>query len=127
MVPNKRSLKRKEKGLGSNVCSYGHVAQAEELYNRTPVEEFAEYDLGKKYSTEMRDPVKTGQSCEPEKPDPPSDKNSITEYEMVLLKGAYEDYKKLKTEYDIHKAKVFHLILGQCTMNMRNKVESGRR
>ena len=50
-VNNKKShLKGKEEGLGSNVFSYGHVAQAE-IYNRT-VLEIAEY-VGKKYCKEV--------------------------------------------------------------------------
>ena len=71
----------------------------------------------------MRALVKTGEDGEPEMPDPPSDKNSVSNYELMILKSDYEDYKKLKREYDSHKAKVFLLILGQCTLNMRNRVE----
>ena len=71
----------------------------------------------------MRALVKTVEDDEPEQPDPPSDKNSVSNYELMILKSDYEDYKKLKREYDSHKVKVFLLILGQCTLNMRNKVE----
>ena len=107
--------------MGSNVFGYGHVAQAE-LYSNRTVEELAEY-VGKKYSKEMRALVKTGEDGEPEEPDPPKDKNSVTNYDLMILKSDYEDYKKLKREYECHKAKVFLLILGQCTLNMRNRVE----
>ena len=117
---NRKSLKGKEEALGNNVFGYGHVAQAE-LYNKT-VEELAEY-VGKKYSKEMRALVKNGEDGEPEEPDPPKDKNSVSTYELMILKSDYEDYKQLKREYECHKAKVFLLILGQCTLNMRNRVE----
>ena len=71
----------------------------------------------------MRALVKTVEDDEPEQPDPPSDKNSVSNYELMILKSDYEDYKKLKRQYESHKAKVLLLILGQCTLNMRNKVE----
>ena len=73
---NKKGLKGKEEALGNNVFGYGHVAQAE-LYNKT-VEELAEY-VGKNYSKEMRALVNTGEDGEPEEPDPPKDKNSVSD------------------------------------------------
>ena len=84
LVNKKKShLKGKEESLGSNVFSYGHVAQAE-IYNRT-VLEIAEY-VGKKYCKDMRTLIKDGKECAPKVPKMPiAGGKGVNEIHMVMF------------------------------------------
>ena len=118
-----RTMRGKEEGLGSFVFGYGHVAQAE-MYNKT-IEEVADY-VGKKFSKEMRLVIKKKKEFAPTKPTHPTpDKDgNFDEMEKMEFKSDYEEYKKDMKQYKELKSKVFLLIMGQCTTNLKEKIES---
>ena len=54
---------------------------------------------------------------------PIAGEKGVNVIDMVMFKSDYDRYKDKTEEYDDYKAKVFLLILGQCTLNMRQKIE----
>jgi mannose-6-phosphate isomerase class I len=73
---------------------------------------------------EMRLLVKNQKENEPKEPVMPDKEEvkspcMIKKYETELK----QDYFK-KERYEEHKAKIFVIVKGQCTLNMKNKVES---
>ena len=76
----------------------------------------------------MRLLVKKGKEFAPEPPDDPkADKDGkISEVDKLTFKSEYDNYKHEEKQYNQHKAKVFLLILGQCTANMKRKIEYNR-
>ena len=59
----------------------------------------------------------------PTHPTPDKD-GHIDEMEKVEFKSDYDEYKKDLKQYKELKSKVFLLIIGQCTTNLKEKIES---
>ena len=70
----------------------------------------------------MRTLIKDGKECPPKFPKRPTEKGVI-EIDMVIFKSDYDRYRDKTEEYDEYKAKLFVMILGQCTLNIRQKIE----
>ena len=118
----KTYFKGKEEELGGTIFGYGHKAQAE-LYNRAIID-IAEF-AGKKYSKEMRLVIKNSKEYKPKEPDPPKleQGGKMDDIEVMKYKSKLDRYEKKLEMYDDHKAKVFLMLMGQCTMTMKDKVE----
>ena len=48
---------------------------------------------------------------------------AATEYELMVWKSEYNEYLRKKSRYDDDKVRVFLLVLGQCTLSLRHKIE----
>jgi len=104
--------------LRGNVYPYGVNGQQEKYLKTTRA--IAEY-VGRVYDKSMWRLVSKRTETTFEKPKLPDDEKSraqMEEYRM-LLKISTEE----KKQYTTNKAKVFRLILGQCLIPMRSKVE----
>ena len=94
------------------------------MYNKT-IEEVADY-VGKKFSKETRLVIKKKKEFAPVKPPHPTpDKDGIIdEMEKMEFKSDYDEYKKDLKQYKEMKSTVFLLLMGQCTTNLKEKIES---
>jgi len=104
------------KGL---VYTYGVPGQAVRYMKTT--EAVAEY-VGTNFSKELWNLVLNKEEAKFDEPDPPDDKASkavMKRYEMKL-KRAFDK----EEQYEQDKSKVFRIIMGQCAVTMKNKVES---
>ena len=80
--------------------------------------------LTKEWQKKVRTLIKDGKECPPKMPKMPiAGEKGVNVIDMVMFKSDYDRYKDKTEEYDDYKAKVFLLILGQCTLNMRQKIE----
>ena len=116
---NKVELRGAIEELGSNVYCYGNKRQAE-FYNKT-TEGIADY-VGQTYNKDMRKLVNDGVELsliEPTEPEGTANTYKIKKYEKDLSRY----YEKLD-KYNEYKAKVFLVIKGQCSLSMKNKLES---
>ena len=125
---NKKSNKKYEKNnhlcgeieaLGSNVYTYGKRNQGDWYIKTT--EAIADY-VGHEYSKEMQMLVRNSKQTVYKEPEEPSDEKSkwVTEKYKQQLNIYFTKIEK----YRQHKAKVFVIIMGQCVLAMRNKLES---
>ena len=105
--------------LGNNVYLYGTKNQGN-VYLKT-TEAIAEY-VGREYNKAMRILVKNLKESTPVEPKQPSGK--ISDVEMKKYEKELSRYYTKYDEYVEYKAKVFVIIKGQCTLTMKNKVES---
>jgi hypothetical protein len=106
----KNSLQGNLAELGNNVYQYRNQDQGDRFTRTT--EAIADC-VGREYSEEMRLLVKNQEENEPKEP------VMMKKYETEL-----KQYYFKKERYEEHKAKIFVIVKGQCTLNMKNKVES---
>ena len=117
---NKTNLTGDIAELGNNVYVYGS-GDPGGAYIRT-TDAIAEY-VGREYNKAMRNLVKHQIESVPKEPDEPKEKD----VSMVRMKKYDKDLSRYYTkldEFEECKAKVFLIIKGQCTLTMKNKIES---
>jgi hypothetical protein len=117
----KNSLQGNLAGLGNNVYQYGTRDQGDRLTRTT--EAIADY-VGREYSKEMRLLVKNQEENEPKEPVMPDKEEAKLTFVMKKYETELKQYYFKKERYEEHKAKIFVIVKGQCTLNMKNKVES---
>jgi hypothetical protein len=101
------------------VYQYGTQDQGDRFTRTT--EAIVDY-VGRKYSKEMRLLVKNQKENEPKEPVMP-DKEEAKKSPFVMKKYETElkQYYFKKERYQEHKAKIFVIVKGQCTLNMSLK------
>jgi hypothetical protein len=107
--------------LGNNVYQYGIRDQVDRFTITT--EAIANY-VGREYSKEMRLFVKSQKENEPKEPVMPDKEEAKSPFVMMKYETELKQYYFKKERYEEHKAKIFVIVKGQCTLNMKNKVES---
>jgi hypothetical protein len=118
---DKNSLQGNIAELGNNLYQYGTQDQGDRL-TRT-IEAIADY-VGREYSKEMRLLMKNQKANEPKElvmPDKKEEANSP--FVMKKSETELKQYYFKKERYQEHKAKIFVIVKGQCTLNMKNKGE----
>jgi hypothetical protein len=78
----------------------------------------------REYSKEMRLLVKNHEENEPKEPVMPDKEEAKSPFIMKKYETELKQYYFKKERYEEHKAKIFVIVMGQCTLNMKNKVES---
>lgn len=106
--------------LRNNVYMYGTSNQGDRYIKTT--EAIAEY-VGKEYNKAMRLLVKNLKESVPTEPTEPKEK-TVSDVKMKKYEKELSRYYEKLDEYVEYKAKVFVIIKGQCTLTMKNKVES---
>jgi hypothetical protein len=106
--------------LGNNVYQYGTQDQGDKF--RT-TEAIANY-VGREYSKEMRLLAKNQKGNESKEPVLPDKEETKSPFVMKKYKTELKQYYFKKERYEEHKANIFVIVKGQCTLNMKNKVES---
>ena len=106
--------------LGSNVYTYGTKNQALKYIKTTKY--IAEY-VGREYGRAMQMLVKDLKESRPEKPNEPRAREPTT-YQVKDYEKQLNPYYDKTDKYDENKAKVIIIIKGQCSLAMKNKVES---
>jgi hypothetical protein len=116
---DKNSLQGNIVELGNNVYQYRTRDQGDRFTRMT--EAIADY-VGREYSKEMRLLVKNQKENEPIEPVMP-DKKEESKLPFVMKKYETElnQYYFKKERYEQHKAKIFVIVKGQCTLNMKTK------
>jgi mannose-6-phosphate isomerase class I len=71
----------------------------------------------------MRLLVKNQKENEPEEPVMPDKEEAKSPFVMKKYETELKQYYFKKERYEEHKAKIFVVVKGQCTLNMKNKVE----
>ncbi len=118
---DKSSLQGNIAELGNNVYQYGTRDQGDRFTRTT--EAIADY-VGREYSKEMRLLVKNQKENEPKEPVMPDKEEAKSPFVMKKYETELKQYYFKKERYEEHKAKIFVIVKGQCTLNMKNKVES---
>ena len=106
--------------LRDQLYDVADVGTQADKYTKT-TKAIGEY-VGRVYSKEMKNLVlhlKEGAPVEPVYPDT----TSATEKDKAVWSKLYDRYLKRLEVYDDYKAKVFTIIMGQCTKAMKNTVE----
>jgi hypothetical protein len=107
--------------LGGNIFQYGIPGQ-QVKYNRTKkaIADFVGItsDCGQELYTAIMEGVEPVFE-EPEDPGAKATKGQLQRYDILLKKVLAKEEK-----YNIEKAKLFRLIVGQCSQQMRNKIEA---
>jgi len=104
--------------LRGMLYTYGVAGQAMRYTKTTSA--IAEY-VATKYSKEMWDLVENKKEATFTEPDPPDDK--VTRAQMERYKMKLKMVFDKEEQYKSDKAKVFRIIMGQCAVSMKNKVE----
>jgi hypothetical protein len=117
---NKNSLQGNIAELGNNVYQYKTQDQGDSFTRTT--EAIADY-VGREYSKEMRSLVKNQKENEPREPVMPDKEEAKSPFVMKKYRTELKQYYFKKEKYEEHKAKIFVIVKGQCTLNMKNKVE----
>jgi hypothetical protein len=107
--------------LGNNVYRYGTQDQGDRFTRTT--EAIANY-VRREYSKEMRLLVKNQKESEPKEPVMPDEEEAKLPSLMKKYETELKQYYFKKGRYGEHKAKICVIVKGQCTLNMKNKVES---
>jgi hypothetical protein len=118
---DKNSLQGNIAELGNNVYQYGTRDQGDRFTRMA--EAIANY-VGREYSKEMRLLVKNQKENEPKEPVMPDTEEAKSPFVMKKYETELKQYYFKKERYEEHKAKIFVIVKGQCTLNMKNKVES---
>jgi len=105
--------------LGDLIFKYNTKDQAD-MYLRT-TEAIADY-VGVEYGREMRMLVKRGVETTFTEPDPPE--NPRVNVEMEMFKAELAVYHRERSKYKENKAKVFVVVLGQCSQVVKSNLES---
>ena len=106
--------------LGSNVYMYGTKIQGDRYVKTT--EAIGNY-VGRMYGKAMKKLVIEGIEAEPDKPVKPT-KKTPTAFDIKEYDKRLDFYFRKQEKYEENKAKVFIVIMGQCTLVMKNKVMS---
>ena len=106
--------------LHDNVYTYGTRNQGDKFVKTT--EAIGDY-VGREYNKAMRMLVRKKKETTPSEPDEPKGKN-VTDAQWKRYEKELDRYLKKLDEYNEFKAKVFVIVIGQCTLTMKNKVES---
>lgn len=111
--------------LGTNVCSYGNRNQAECCVKIT---EAVVDCVGRECSKEMRTLVKDVEKSTPQGPKQPAalTTGKVNPFEMEKCKKKLSRCCEKLDKCNDHKTKVFVVLKGQCTLTMKNKVESSK-
>ena len=117
---NRKKIQGDIEELGNNVYMYGSRNQGD-MYIKT-MEAIAHY-VGHKYNKAMRILVKNLKESEPKEPKELTE-NKVSEVKMKKYEKSLSRYYSKLDEYKDYKAKVFLIIKGQCTLTMKNKIES---
>jgi hypothetical protein len=108
--------------FGNSVYQYGTRDQSDRFTRTT--EAIANY-VGREYSKEMRLLVKNQEENEPKEPVMPDKEEAKSPFVTKKYETGLKQYYFKKEMYDGHKAKIFVIVKGQCTLNMKSKrVES---
>jgi hypothetical protein len=118
---DKNSLQGNIAEVVNNVYQYGTQDQGDRFARTTEV--IADY-VRKEYSKEMRLLVKKQKENEPKEPVIPDKEEAKSPFVMKKYETELKQYYFKKERYEEHKAKIFVIVKGQCTLNMKNKVES---
>jgi hypothetical protein len=118
---DKNSLQGNIAELGNNVYQYGTRDQGNR-FTRT-AEAIADY-VGSEYSKKMRLLEKNQKENAPKEPVIPDKEEAKSPFVMKKYKTELKQYYFKKERYEEHKAKIFEIVKGQCTLNTKNKVES---
>jgi hypothetical protein len=118
---NKKNLQGNIAELANNIYQYGTPDQGDRLTRMT--EAIANY-VGREYSKEMRLSVKNQKENELKESVMPDKKEVKLPFVMKKYETEFKQYYFKKERYEEHKAEIFVIIKGQCTLNMKNKVES---
>jgi hypothetical protein len=68
--------------------------------------------------------VKNQKENEPKEPVMPYEEEAKSPFVMKKYETELKQYYFKKERYEEHKAKIFVIVKGQCTLNIKNKVES---
>ena len=117
---NKKKIQGDIAELGNNVYLYGTRNQGNKYIKTTKA--IAEY-VGREYNKAMRILVKNLKESIPDEPSEPT-RSKVTDVKMKKYEKELTRYYKKLDKYVEYKAKVFVIIKGQCTLTMKNKVES---
>jgi hypothetical protein len=118
---DKNSLRGNIAELDNNIYQYGTRDQGDS-FTRT-AEAIANY-VGREYSKEMRLLVKNQKENEPKEPVMPDKEVAKLPFMMKKYETELKQYYLKKERYEEHKAKIFVIVKGKCTLIMKNKVES---
>lgn len=120
----KTTLRGDIEELGNHVYLYGTRDQGDQCVKTT--EAIADY-VGREYNKSMRVLVKDRVESPPKEPDEPEPTKKgevVSPYQMEKYKKELGRYYDKTDKYEEYKAKVFVIIKGQCTLTMKNKLES---
>jgi hypothetical protein len=117
----KNSLQGNIVELGNNVYQYGTQDQSDRFTRTT--EAIAHY-VRREYSKEMRLLVKNQKEIKPKELVMGDKEEAKSPFGMKKYKTELKQYFLKKERYKEHNAKIFVIVKGQCTLNMKNKVES---
>jgi hypothetical protein len=120
-INDKNSLQGNITELANNVYQYGTRDQGDRFTITT--EAIADY-VGREYSEEMRLLVKNQKESETKEPVIPDKGEAKLPFVMKKYQTELKQYYFKKEIYEEHKAKIFVIVKGQCTLNIKNKVES---
>jgi hypothetical protein len=119
---DKNSLQENIAELGNNIYQYGTRDQGDRF--TTTTEAIANY-VGREYRKEMRLLLKNQMESEPKEQVMPDKEEAKSPFVMQKYETRLKQYHLFKKErYEEHNAKIFVIVKGQCTLNMKNKVES---
>jgi mannose-6-phosphate isomerase class I len=79
--------------------------------------------VGREYSKEMRLLMKNQKENEPKEPVMLDEEEAKLPFVMKKYETELKQYYFKKERYKEHKAKIFVIVKGQCTLSMKNKVE----
>jgi hypothetical protein len=118
---NKNSLQGNIAELGNNAYKYGTQDQGDRFTRMT--EALANY-VGREHSKEMRLLVKNQKENKPKEQVMPDKEEANLLFMMKKYGIELKQYFFKRERYKDHKAKKFVIVKGQCTLNMKNTVES---
>jgi transcriptional regulator with AAA-type ATPase domain len=119
-VSHKSSLQGNIAELGNNVYQYGTRDQGDKFTRTT--EAIANY-AGREYTKEMRLLMKNQKEKEPKEPIMWDKEEAKLPFMMKKYKTELKQFYFKQERYEEHKAKIFVIVKGQRTLNMKNKVE----
>jgi hypothetical protein len=115
----KNSLQGNLAELGNNVYQNGTRDQGDRFTKTT--EAIANY-VGREYRKEMIFLVKNQEENERKEPVMPDKEEAKLPFIMKKYETELKQYYFKKERYEAHKAKIFMILKGKCTLNMKNKV-----
>jgi hypothetical protein len=107
----------------SFVQHYKKKSHEEQGDDKAICEAIADY-VRREYHKEMRLLVKNQKENEAKKPVMPDMEEAKSPFVMKKYETELKQYHFKKERYEEHNAKIFVIVKGQCTLNMKNKVES---
>jgi hypothetical protein len=117
----KNSLQGNLTELGNNVYQYGTQDQGGRFTRTTDAT--SDY-VRSENSNEVRLLVKNQKGNEPKEPVMSDKEEAKSPFAMKKYETELKQYYFKKEIYEEHKAKKFVIVKGQCTLNMKNKVET---